>query len=343
MRRMTADGAPHPRRERSSTDFVGKRKRLRKVLNSSFLGCLSAADGDECSCRRRLLRPRKPPRKIPLARLRPRPWLPSCVPCASELSEAQKPVKDTSKLRKETVSAEAADELETKRFGFKSFGEFTRSVQQAGMRNGQIDNRLLKAVSGLSEGTAADGGFLVPPEFAMNIWAHVYSNDLLSKTQRFTCSGNTMVFPAIDETSRVDGSRFGGILSYWMDEAGQLTGVKPKFRRMNMTLHKLACLAFATEELLNDAMVALDQYLFNLFAMEMEFRIGDSLINGDGVGKPLGLLNAPALVTVAAEAGQPAATILTENIVKMWRACRRLPRRALSGSSTRTPSPACRL
>src|SRR5262249_2418563 len=163
---------------------------------------------------------------------------------------------------------------DTKRFGFKSFGEFTRSVYQAGMRNGQIDPRLLKAVSGLSEGTAADGGFLVPPEFANNIWSRVYSNDLISRTTRYTSSGNTMVFPAIDEPSRVDGSRFGGILSYWLDEAGQLTGVKPKFRRLNMTLHKLACLAYATEELLTDSMVALDQYLFNLFAMETEFRIG---------------------------------------------------------------------
>jgi HK97 family phage major capsid protein len=86
---------------------------------------------------------------------------------------------------------------------------------------------------------------------------------------------------------------------------------------VDLNLKKLTTLCFITDEILSDAFVNLEGYMFNLFAMEIAFRVGDSLINGDGVGKPLGILNSPALITVATEPGQGASTILTENVVKM--------------------------
>jgi len=46
--------------------------------------------------------------------------------------------------------------------------------------------------------------------------------------------------------------------------------------------------------------------------------IDDAIINGTGAGQPLGVLNSGCLVTVSKEAGQPAATILAENVIKMW-------------------------
>ena len=46
--------------------------------------------------------------------------------------------------------------------------------------------------------------------------------------------------------------------------------------------------------------------------------IGDALINGTGAGQPLGVLTAPSLVSVAKETGQAAATLVTENIEKMY-------------------------
>ena len=46
--------------------------------------------------------------------------------------------------------------------------------------------------------------------------------------------------------------------------------------------------------------------------------VGDSIINGVGAGMPLGLLNSPALVSVAKQGSQTADTIVAENILKMW-------------------------
>jgi HK97 family phage major capsid protein len=51
---------------------------------------------------------------------------------------------------------------------------------------------------------------------------------------------------------------------------------------------------------------------------EFGFLIDDAIINGTGAGMPLGLLNAGCLVSVTKETGQKAATVVFENVVKMY-------------------------
>jgi len=54
-----------------------------------------------------------------------------------------------------------------------------------------------------------------------------------------------------------------------------------------------------------------------LVSEAIAFHMEDEIINGNGVGKCLGILNAPCLVSQAKESGQAAATIVPDNIVKM--------------------------
>jgi len=51
--------------------------------------------------------------------------------------------------------------------------------------------------------------------------------------------------------------------------------------------------------------------------MEFGFKLDDAIINGTGAGQPLGVMNSPCLISVAKEAGQAAATIVAENVIKM--------------------------
>ena len=44
----------------------------------------------------------------------------------------------------------------------------------------------------------------------------------------------------------------------------------------------------------------------------------NAIYNGTGAGQPLGIMNGASLVTVTPEAGQAAATVVAENIFKMW-------------------------
>ena len=210
------------------------------------------------------------------------------------------------------------------RSGFTNMGEFALAVRTASHHGGRLDDRLTrlmsKAPTGMGNQVGSDGGFLVPPEFSSKIMQRIYANNsLLGMTDTYTISGNTLTFPRNNESSRANGSRHGGVRGYWMEEGDQITASKPGFGRLQLNLHKIAVLVYVTDELLSDVSgFALDQYLTRVGSDEINFLIGDAIIRGSGAGQPLGILNAPCTVSVAKETSQTAATIRTENVVKMW-------------------------
>ncbi len=209
----------------------------------------------------------------------------------------------------------------TKDGHFKSFGHFAALVKAAGVPGARADERLQnwmqKTPSGLNEASGTDGGVLVPPEYSQKVFERVYEDsDLLKRTDQYTVSGNSISFPRNNETSRATGSRWGGVRGYWKPEAGQLTASKPGLGRFDMRLHKLTVLAYMTDELMSDSS-AMEQYLGRVCAQEIDFLVSDAIIRGDGVGMPLGILNAGCKIAVAKETGQGAATIVHANIIKM--------------------------
>lgn len=204
---------------------------------------------------------------------------------------------------------------------FTSFSDFVRAGMQ-GPKSLNFQNRIdahykSLTVQGMNESSGADGGYLVMPEFAAGIVDRVYANDLWSRTDHYTVTGNSMTFNVNAETSRANGSRHGGLRGYWLAEGATKTASAPTFRQVTMKLVKLAVVVYLTDELMEDTGSVLQDYVTRKAAEEFEFMIGDALINGTGVGMPLGILNAPSLVSVAKETGQAADTILPENIVKM--------------------------
>lgn len=202
---------------------------------------------------------------------------------------------------------------------FGSFGEQMMAVVTASRPGGHADPRLFNAASGLNETTPSDGGFLVQQDFSNALLQDTFQTGILAsrcQSIEISNSANSMKLNGVDETSRAS-SRFGGIVSYWGDEASEKTASKPKFRQIELNLKKLFGLCYATDELLADA-AALESFLRMAFPSEFGFKIDDALINGTGAGQPLGILNAGCLVTVAKEAGQGAATIQAENIIKMY-------------------------
>lgn len=203
---------------------------------------------------------------------------------------------------------------------FQSFGEQLMAVMAACKPGGAVDPRLRNAASGLNEGKDSEGGFLVQTEFSSEIIQNVWNNGAIpSRMRRISLSGNSnsMTINGIDETSRANGSRAGGIQSYWAAEAAEKTSSKPKFRQIELKLNKLIGLCYGTDELIEDAS-ALEAVITDGFNQEFDFKITDGGINGTGAGQMLGIMNAGCLVTVNKESGQAADTIKYENIVKMW-------------------------
>lgn len=208
-----------------------------------------------------------------------------------------------------------------KRDSFASAGEFYQAVIRAGTPGGVVDPRLsTRAASGLSEGVPSDGGFLVDQEMATGILKETWNTGMiLPMVNKMTLSGNKngLKTNGLDETSRVDGSRAGGIVAYWKGEAAEKTASKPKFRQIDLSLNKLIGLCYATDELLDDAQ-ALAQTINEGFRDEFNFKITDAIIRGTGAGMPLGILNSGCVVSVSKETGQAADTIVFENVQNMW-------------------------
>jgi HK97 family phage major capsid protein len=131
-----------------------------------------------------------------------------------------------------------------------------------------------------------------------------------------TTNANGIKFNGIDETSRANGSRWGGVSVYMGDEAETVTASKPKFGKIEMNLKKLFGLCYITDEQLEDASIT-ESVTRQAFAEEFAFKLDDLAFRGTGAGAPLGILNAPCTVSVAKETSQPAATIMYENVSKM--------------------------
>jgi HK97 family phage major capsid protein len=207
---------------------------------------------------------------------------------------------------------------------FETFGDFLLAVRAAELQPGRPDSRLFRrGAAGSSEAVPAEGGFLVAPDYTRALIERMYmSGGVLSRCMEMPISakGNGITFPQFDENDRRDGSRFGGVRAYWANEADSAIATKPKFMRCELIAKKLLGFAYCTEELFNDA-AALEIFVSMALMKELTFKLEDALINGDGSGKPLGIMRSGALITVAKQSGQAAATVVAGNITDMWRRC----------------------
>lgn len=202
------------------------------------------------------------------------------------------------------------------RWGWRSMGEFSIAVRNGCAKGAILDKRLEQRAPTTfgSEGVGSDGGFAVPPDFREAITSQITGEDsLLGRTDQFVSSGNSITVP-VDSDAPWSSS---GIQAYWEGENDQLTQSKPLIEQQTIRLNKLAVLVPVTDELLEDA-PAMDAYLRRKVPEKMDFKLNLAIVQGNGVGMPLGILNSPAAVAVAAVGSQDADTVVGSNIIAMW-------------------------
>lgn len=207
--------------------------------------------------------------------------------------------------------------------GFRSLGEFASAVHNACTLNGPVDSRLVRNdASGANETTGADGGYLVPPDYAAGVIDLIQEQSiLLPQARRVTIAGNRLIEAYLVESKRDDGHRHGGVLAYWKGEAQQYKASKPTFGERTTQLDKLTAICPVTEELLMDE-PAIESTLDTKVAQEFAWKADAAIFGGSGSGSmPLGMVmptTNTALVTVDEESGQAAGTVNVQNILKMW-------------------------
>lgn len=216
-------------------------------------------------------------------------------------------------------SVPATVDASARTYGFRNIGEFAQSVHRASAKGGHVDVRLMRnAPTNVStEGAGPDGGFAVPPDFRATIMKQVMGDDaILPYTDQQFSSGSTFTAP-LDETTPWGTA---GVQAYWTGEARQIADSKITLANANVPLHTLTSLVNVSEQL-NEDVPALDAYLRSKMPEVITWKINDALINGTGAGQPLGVLNSPALISVAKEASQANGTVRFRNILDMWSRC----------------------
>lgn len=207
------------------------------------------------------------------------------------------------------------NQAERNRWGWKSLGDFSNAVRDACQPNGKVDPRLQNAPTTYGNETVGpDGGFAIPPEFRAEIMSKVAGEDqLIARCDQNPISTNALTVPK-DETTPWGTA---GVQAYWDGEANQYTQKKAALETTTIKVHKLTALVPVTDELLEDA-PAMGSYLMRKAPEVMQFKVTDAIVNGTGVGMPLGILSSGCLVSVAKETSQVAATLVGENVLKMF-------------------------
>lgn len=166
-----------------------------------------------------------------------------------------------------------------------------------------VDN--LKAP--LAEASGTTGGYLVPPQFIAEL-LQLAAEDAIVRPRAYKqpMSSRTAQIPFLDQTTAQAAGRsafFGGVVANWVGEAGTLTETEPTFRLMELVAHKLAGYTLSSTEELEDSAIGLEQLLKTLFAATIQWYEDYAFLRGDGVGKPLGVQNSPAAISVTRNGG----------------------------------------
>lgn len=163
--------------------------------------------------------------------------------------------------------------------------------------------------------SATEGGYAVPVDFATQIFAQ-NERSLLPFCDVIPASSAIVETP-VDGTLPWESS---AIQSVWTDEGTAPVEQIPNLSMTAYRLKKLVVVIPVSEELAADA-PALAIWLPTSMKRAVTWEINNSIINGLGAGRPLGILNAPSLVVADAEPGQAAGTITAANVGKMIGRC----------------------
>jgi len=162
------------------------------------------------------------------------------------------------------------------------------------------------------------GGFLIPESLRSEILRVGLETAIVRPLARTIPMDSLRVpFPCIDSTSNV-GSVYGGITLQWIPESWAVTPSNAKFGRILLDAKKLVGSCLIPNELLQDSIISFATFVNTLFPEAVAFEEDLKFLGGTGVGEPQGVLNSPAVITVAKEVGQVASTIVWKNLTKMY-------------------------
>ena len=142
----------------------------------------------------------------------------------------------------------------------------------------------------------ATGGALVPPEFLQELLKYDgQSNIVRPRARVIPMAGRSLSMPAIDHGVHAVAGKsnfYGGVLTYWIEEAGAKTEEDITFDKIELVLHKLCGYTRASDELMEDSNPTIAAVVSMMFGDAIEWKEDYAYLQGNGVGQPLGVVGA---------------------------------------------------
>jgi HK97 family phage major capsid protein len=212
-------------------------------------------------------------------------------------------------------------------------GTFLHAVIQADRQrtdaptiNGRKETRLvpLKAAAGGDEAHGESqqyGGFTVPVGFIARLLMLDMEDDPTAGVTTIP-----MAVPSVEIPARVDknhsSSVSGGITVGWRPQTVEATASRMTMEQITIKAQSLLGISYVSEELLNDSAISFAALLEQGFRDAVADAVIEARIRGTGVGEPLGILNAPCLISVSTTS-QTTSTLKGSNLINMrarsWR------------------------
>lgn len=220
----------------------------------------------------------------------------------------------TSTTRRPITGRDVAAESPT--HGFESGQAWFRAIAQACANPSLTDRRLTAAQAAATtfanEGAGDQGGWAMPPDYAAGIVQVVMGQaSLLGRMRPLQSNSNIYQVP-VDETTDWGTS---GVQPYKTAEGAATTVSNIALAQRVVTLYKASALVNVSEELSTDNPAAVT-HITRAIAGRLNANVERWILRGSGVGEPLGILNAPALVSVGKDSAQTADTITRGNLAK---------------------------
>jgi HK97 family phage major capsid protein len=188
---------------------------------------------------------------------------------------------------------------------FESFGHFMAAVRFA--PNDQRLNYVENAGRAGGDGDevhgemrmddGASGGFAVPAQFRDEMLQVSPQEALVRGRARVIPAGSppdaSITMPALDHSEGV----YGGVEVQWIGEGDEKPETDAKLRQVTLTPHEVAGFVTVTDKLLRN-WAASDGFIRNLLREAVYGAEDFAFLRGNGVAKPLGVLNSPARYVV---------------------------------------------
>lgn len=166
-------------------------------------------------------------------------------------------------------------------FGEEKTGRATKEYKKA-FWNSMRNKNYINLQNALQVGTDSEGGYLAPDEFEKALIESLVEQNIFRQLANVvTTSSGDKKIPVVATKGTAS----------WVDEEGAIPESDDSFGQVSIGAYKLATMIKVSEELLNDSVFNLEDYIAKEFARRIGAKEEEAFFIGDGVGKPTGIFN----------------------------------------------------